>query len=126
MLFVPLARGATLLVVAFLVAQQLLGDGANTVYDINQVTLRQTITPDRLLGRMNAGMELAGHGVGLLLGALAGGVLGETIGLRGTLVVGGCCFLLSALWLALSPVRGLRDAPAPAGEAIARAVAEAG
>jgi MFS family permease len=81
MLLVPLAPGAAAVAAAFLVAQQL-GDGGFIVYSINEVTLRQTIVPDRLLGRVNAGFELSAHGV-LLIGILVGGALGETLGLRG-------------------------------------------
>jgi len=110
MLAVPLARDATLIAVGLLVAQQLFGDGSFTVYSINGMTLRQTITPDRLQGRVNAAMEAGPHGM-QLLGALAGGLLGEAIGLRGTLVVGAGVMVLAAAWLAASPVRGLRTTP---------------
>jgi predicted MFS family arabinose efflux permease len=79
------------------------------------MTLRQTITPDRLLGRVNAGMETGPHAV-MLVGALAGGLLGELIGLRATLVIAACVMLLAALWLAASPVRALRSVPLPAPE----------
>ena len=109
MLLVPLAQGGVIVAAAFLVAQQL-GDGGFVVYSINEVTLRQTIAPDRLLGRVNASFEICAHGV-LLLGILAGGALGETLGLRGTLAIGGGVMLLAAASLAASPVRGLRAAP---------------
>jgi MFS family permease len=103
MLLVPLAPEATFVAAAFLVAQQL-GDGGFVIYSINEVTLRQTIAPDRLLGRVNAAFEICAHGV-LLLGILAGGGLGETLGLRGTLAIGAGAMLLAALCLAASPVR---------------------
>jgi MFS family permease len=106
MLLVPLAPGGVILAAAFLVAQQL-GDGGFVVYSINEVSLRQTITPDRLLGRVNSGFEICAHGV-LLLGILAGGALGETLGLRGTLTIGAGAMLLAALCLAASPVRTVR------------------
>jgi len=109
MLLVPLAQGGAILAGAFLVAQQL-GDGGFVVYSINEVSLRQTITPERLLGRVNAGFEISAHGV-LLLGILAGGGLGETLGLRGTLALASWAMLLAALWLAASPVFRLRAAP---------------
>lgn len=111
MLLVPLAQGGIVVAAAFLVAQQL-GDGGFVVYSINEVTLRQTITPDRLLGRVNSVVEICAHSV-LLLGILAGGALGETVGLRATLTFGASAMLLAALWLALSPVRGIREAPEP-------------
>ena len=41
----------------------------------------------------------------MLLGVAAGGLLGEALGLRATIVVAGCVGLLGTLWLALSPVR---------------------
>ena len=106
MLLVPLAPGGVVLAAAFLVAQQL-GDGGFVVYSINEVSLRQTITPDRLLGRVNSGFEICAHGV-LLLGILAGGALGETLGLRGTLTIGAGAMLLAAFCLAASPVRTVR------------------
>ena len=106
MLLVPLAQGGIVVAAAFLVAQQF-GDGGFVVYSINEVTLRQTITPDRLLGRVNSCFEICAHGV-LLLGILAGGALGETLGLRGTLTIGAGAMLLAALCLAASPVRTVR------------------
>ena len=57
------------------------------------VSIRQAVTPDRLLGRMNASIE-----PGLRrdpFGALAGGVLGEPIGLRETLAVAAIGLLLA-------------------------------
>jgi len=49
------------------------------------------------------------------LGFLIGGILGETIGLRATLVVAGIGPLLSIVWLVLSPVPGVREVPPPQG-----------
>jgi MFS family permease len=106
MLLVPLAPAGVILAAAFLVAQQL-GDGGFVVYSINEVSLRQTITPHRLLGRVNSGFEICAHGV-LLLGILAGGALGETLGLRGTLTIGAGAMLIAAVFLAVSPVRTVR------------------
>ncbi len=106
MLLVPLAPEGAIIPAAFLIAQQL-GDGGFVVYSINEVTLRQTIAPARLLGRVNASFEICAHGV-LLLGILAGGALGETLGLRGTLAIGAGAMLVAALWLAASPVRAVR------------------
>ena len=110
MLFVPLARGATVLAAFFLIAQQLVGDGGATVYEINQVTLRQAITPERMLGRVNASIRLTALAA-MLIGSLTGGLLGETIGLRATLVVGAGFTFAAAAWLILSPARALRGPP---------------
>ncbi len=124
MLLVPLAEGGVVVAAAFLVAQQC-GDGGFVVYEINQMTLRQTITADRLLGRVNSGMDICAHSA-LLAGVLAGGLLGETLGLRGTLALGAGVMLFAALLLASSPVRALRETPsAPAEEPLIPAVTEA-
>ncbi len=117
---VPSAQGATALAFVFLILAQL-GDGADTVYQVNQLSLRQAITPERLLGRVNASMHVVGQGAALL-GALVGGLLGDLIGLRPTLFLGAGGSLLVALMLTLSPLRRVTavvppDAPlaGPAG-----------
>lgn len=106
---IPLAQGPTLLSVILLILAQL-GDGADTVFQINQLSLRQAITPERRLGRVNASMHFVGQGA-MLLGALVGGLLGDTIGVRPTLLVGAGGSLLVAVMLALSPLRGVTADP---------------
>lgn len=115
-LFVPLASGSGLVVLTFLILAQIVGDGAETAYTVNQVSLRQAITPDRLQGRMNASIRFVGWGA-MLVGTLLGGVLGEVIGLRSTLFIGAGGTLLTALWVLLSPLRTLHAAPGPVSEA---------
>lgn len=107
---VPLATGAGALAVALLVGQQVVADVAATVYEVTQVSLRQAITPDRLLGRVTAGTRVLEVGA-MLVGSLLGGVLGETVGLRATLVAGVAVQGGAALWLWASPARGLRRLP---------------
>ncbi|MBA3943526.1 MAG: MFS transporter [Herpetosiphonaceae bacterium] len=102
---IPLAHGATLLAALLLIVPQLLGDGCYTIYDINTLSLRQVLAPERLLGRVNASMQFISQG-GLLAGSLLGGVLGSLVGLRATLVLAFCTGLVGAVWLLLSPVRG--------------------
>lgn len=109
-LVVPLASGPLPVAVSLLVAAQFVMGLANTVYNVNQISLRQAITPDRLLGRMNASMRFLVWGT-IPIGSLLGGVLGEAIGLRPTLFVGAFGELLASLWVFFSPVRMLRDQP---------------
>jgi len=109
MLFVPLAHGSIAVCAAFLITSQI-GDLAWPVYNINDRSLRQAITPDHLLGRVNAAMHLVYHGV-LPLGALTGGAVAQAIGLRHTLLIGALGFLLSTLCLVFSPVRCLHELP---------------
>lgn len=51
------------------------------LWNVITVSLRQRITPDRLLGRMNAAYRLMGWGT-MPIGALLGGVVAEVWGLR--------------------------------------------
>ncbi len=108
----PLTGDASALAIAFLVAQQFLADPAATVFEIHGVSLRQAIAPDRLMGRVAASIRFLEFGA-MLLGALAGGLLGETVDLRSTLVLSASSAFLGALWLFLSPIRHLREAPPP-------------
>jgi MFS family permease len=65
----------------------MLASGAGIVFwNVITVSLRQRITPDRLLGRMNASYRLVGWGT-MPLGAALGGVLAEALGLRGAFLV---------------------------------------
>jgi MFS family permease len=87
-------------------------------YNINQVSLRQAITPDRLQGRLHATMRFLVWGT-MPVGALLGGVLGTLVGLRATLAIGAAGTSLAFLWVALSPVRSIStipDGPASVGE----------
>jgi MFS family permease len=80
------------------------------VYNIGQVSFRQGLTPERLLGRMNATMRFLVWGT-LPLGGLLGGVLGDTIGVRPALWVAAIGGLFTFLPVFLSPLRTMRELP---------------
>jgi Na+/melibiose symporter-like transporter len=103
MVLPPLARGAGASSVALLVARPLLGDGALTIYFINSVALVQTITPDTILGRVNASLRFLNHS-SILIGLLVGGVAGQFVGLRPTMLVGAAGVWLGAALLAAPPI----------------------
>jgi MFS family permease len=113
---VPLAQPATAL--PLLVAAMFVFSATGTVYNINQVSLRQSITPDRLQGRMNASMRFIVWGV-FPIGSLVGGALGTAIGVRAAIAVGAVGGLVTVVWLVFSPVRTLREPP-PAWKAGAK------
>ena len=81
------------------------------LYAINYLSLRQAITPDRLLGRMTATMRFLTVAAAPL-GSLVGGALATAIGLRGTLLTVGALGLgLSVAAVLWSPVRRHRVLP---------------
>ena len=94
----PLVLGIVLLMMS-----QLIGDSAETVASIGETTLRQTITAGPLLGRVTASMTVLGTGVGTL-GMLAGGILGEWLGLTATVAIAALGSLSGCLWLVASPL----------------------
>ncbi|HEX8220831.1 MAG TPA: MFS transporter [Chloroflexia bacterium] len=78
-----------------------------TVSVIHVVSLRQTVTPGHLLGRMNGSYRFITWGV-IPVGALLGGYLGEVLGLRAALAVGAVGMSVAWLWVLFSPVPRLR------------------
>jgi len=66
------------------------------------------MTPAPLQGRVHATSELLTAGVGPL-GALAGGFLGQAMGIQATLLIATVGLLLGGLWLVFSPIRHLKD-----------------
>jgi predicted MFS family arabinose efflux permease len=80
---------------------------------VNNVALRQTLTPDELGGRVNATARWM-HWTAVPFGQLAGGVLATLVGLRFTIAIGATVGLASVVVLFLSPMRSLRAMPAAA------------
>lgn len=109
--FIPLApAGLPLLAVGFLVLQQLVADSAVTVYDITEVSVRQSLVHDRALGRVASTFQVA-SGLAQLVATLGAGLLAEAIGLRATAWLAPLGGLLAAMILWSSPVRTLRILP---------------
>jgi MFS family permease len=115
-LLIPLVGLIPFLAFPLVCLAQFLFGLARPVFSINQVSLRQAVTPERLLGRMNASIYFIVYGI-TPLGSLLGGVLGQSIGLQKTLVIAAIGEILACLWLLFSPIRRLREQPALVGEA---------
>jgi len=96
--------------VLVLAGGQLISGALTAIYNINQVSLRQAITPDRLQGRMNATMRTIVWGT-IPLGSFLGGVLGESIGVVLTIALGATISILALFWILLSPVIHLKSIP---------------
>jgi MFS family permease len=111
-LLVPLASGPSAVVAGMLMLAAFIAGLCNPIYNINQVSLRQAITPDRLQGRMNASVRFIVWGT-IPIGAVLGGALGQAIGLWPTLLSMALGSLLAPLWVVFSPVRQLRSQPVP-------------
>ncbi|GAB3446153.1 MFS transporter [Actinophytocola sediminis] len=80
------------------------------VDNVLKISFRQRVTPNRLLGRMNATFRFLLTGA-LAIGAGGAGLLGELAGQRAALWAGAVGLALVWLPIALSPLRGLRELP---------------
>jgi MFS family permease len=78
----------------------------------NEMGYWQALTPDEILGRVNATRRSANRTMGAL-GALVAGLVVGTIGDRPTLIVVVITFAAAALTAALSPLREAPSPPAP-------------
>jgi len=105
-LLIPLAGKISTLwmVVGVLVVAQFFFGIGLTIFQIGQVSLRQSLTPDHMQGRMNATLSMLSWGIAPL-GGLLGGVLGQVMGLSPTLVLAAVGEMLAVFWLVFSPVR---------------------
>jgi MFS family permease len=103
------------LAVPFVAASIFLSGLGNMIYNINQVSLRQAITPERMQGRMNATMRFIVWGT-IPIGSILGGTLGGIIGLHETIWIGAIGGIFVFLPVLFSPVRRLRTIPASDAE----------
>ena len=105
-LFIPLAR-EPLLFAGLMLTMAQLGDGFFTMFMVQENSLRQSITPERSLGRMSASIRSLGLAA-LFVGSLVGGWIAGVIGLRMTIVVAACIGMFGASYMALSPLRSVK------------------
>lgn len=103
-LFLP---GAALPALAFF----LFGAGP-ILWTIGQTTLRQSVTPAPLLGRVSALMMMATAGA-RPIGAAVGGVIGAAQGVEACIVLAAAGFVVQALILLASRVPRLAALPEP-------------
>ncbi|HEY3732898.1 MAG TPA: MFS transporter [Streptosporangiaceae bacterium] len=127
LLLIP--RDGSAAAMAFLIAGWL-GHGCGiAIWNVNTITLRQVLTPMRLLARMNATYRMLLFGA-LPAGAMAGGLLGSAVGLRSALVLSVIALTSPLLWIFFSPVFRLSEMPSgpssdsPSAAALSLSVAE--
>ena len=93
------------------------------IYNINQVSFRQAITPAAMQGRMNATMRFIVWGT-IPIGQILGGIIATGVGVHEAIWIGALGSLLGVVPLLISPVRTLREVPAIADGDVAVAAAD--
>jgi predicted MFS family arabinose efflux permease len=107
-LLLPLATPEVALL--FLSTSFFLGGVSNVVYNVAQVSLRQAITPEHFLGRMNATMRFLVWGT-IPIGSLIGAGLSEVVGVRMTIWISAILGIFTFLPVLFSKVRTIRTIP---------------
>ncbi len=97
-----------------------IGGFGGLVWNILTVSMRQSLVPDALLGRVNSAYRLFGWGT-MPLGAISGGLIADAFGLRAPFLVAGVVALVLAGWVSTrvtnrSIDRARRRAEATAGD----------
>jgi len=108
LLLVPLAPQS--FAIPFLVTSGVLVALGIVLYNVTAISLIQTLTPDRLLGRANASRRWIVWGT-IPLGSLIGGVLSTVIGVRPTLFVGTIGASFCFLFLLAPSLRSIKTLP---------------
>jgi MFS family permease len=94
------------------------------IFFINYLTLRQAVTPDRLLGRVTATMICLTVSTAPL-GGLLGGWVAEHLGLRAAMIMAGVgALVLAPLVTWFSPLARMRELPGPQEPKATQSVAE--
>ena len=104
---VAVATGPTWARLGTLGAAEFLSAFGVMLFDVNLNSLQTSVVPDGLRSRVAGAYSTVNYGV-RPLGALIGGELATLAGLRVTLTVAAVGGAMSALWLAASPIPGIR------------------
>ncbi|MFG1758484.1 MFS transporter [Micromonospora echinofusca] len=110
MLLVPLAGGPTPVSVGMLFAAEFLAAIGVMLLDITVGSVQTALTPEALLARVAGARRTVNYGI-RPIGALIGGALGSTLGVRPALWIATAGALAGVLWVAFSPVSRLRGLP---------------
>lgn len=116
--FIPLApAGAIALGAACLIAQQLLADATGTIYDVLEISLRQSIVEDRHIGRVNGTIRFFTV-LFQLAATIAGGLIAESLGLRTAMAVGVLGGVVGIAFIWFSPIRAMTSVPPATNDAL--------
>jgi MFS family permease len=107
-LVIALASGPMFVAFGILVLAEIGVEFGATIFSISSATLRQARVDTAILGRVGATVRTINQGVGLI-GALAGGVLAETLGIRQVIIAAGIGTGLAVLWVLNSPLREIDE-----------------
>lgn len=107
LLALPLTPAHHMLTMPVVAAAFALNGFGVALSSVAAVSIRQSVTPDHLLGRMTASYRSISYGA-VPLGAAIGGLVGELVGLHAGLVIGALGMTTTVAVVVFSPLPGLR------------------
>jgi MFS family permease len=114
-LLLPLATPEVALY--FLSVSFFIASVSNVAYNVAQVSLRQAITPEHFLGRMNATMRFLVWGT-IPIGSLIGAGLSEVVGVRTTIWISAVLGFIPFVFVLFSKVRSIKTIPTEDPDAV--------
>ena len=108
-LLVLAAGGPPIAAAAYLATRGAMTGFAASVFNVTSSSVYQAAIPNRLQGRVAGAGQVLGLGL-IPVSAIAGGWLGENVGLWNTLAISIGCQFLAFVYVALSPLRAIRTA----------------
>ncbi|HYR94060.1 MAG TPA: MFS transporter [Methylomirabilota bacterium] len=108
-LLVLAAGGPPIAAAAYFAARGAMTGFAASVFNVTSNSVYQAAIPNRLQGRVAGAGQVLGLGL-IPVSAIVGGWLGENVGLWNTLAISIGCQFLAFVYVALSPLRGIRTA----------------
>jgi predicted MFS family arabinose efflux permease len=111
-LLLPVAGGSRPVLIGMFMLSLVIAYFGGGLSNVMQLSLRQTCTPQALMGRMNAAFRTLLFGGGAL-GGLCAGLIGGAVGLRAGLTLVAICSAGMLVPIALSPVVRLPAIPSP-------------
>jgi MFS family permease len=109
-MLVPLASGSIAMATAILMTAQFCGDAVMVIVIILAASLRQTVLPNEILGRVAAVFQAAAGLCGVI-GALSAGAIASVVGVRETLLIAAFGYFLAPAIALLSPLKALKSLP---------------
>jgi len=88
------------------------------VFNVIALSLRQSLTPNRLLGQVAASNQVLAQGM-MPIGSFLGGVVGSVFSVQAALLAGVAGMFAAAAWVWFSPAMGIGQMPAAPDEALA-------
>lgn len=110
-LMLPFISGPVLTAAILLGVTQALVGVTEALWSVGLVTLRQSLTPGRLLGRVTAASNTV-QWIVAPPAAIGAGILADAIGFRPTLFLQGVIAVVAVIYLFASPIRSMRAVPA--------------